>query len=352
MSVSRPDRSQRVWGAVCRGEQESGRQGAEIEASVETVGECAEVSGAILAEGEGMVAAGKAGFEVAEHGVDPLEFRQVLRLAPADDGGLMSAACIGNGAEAGESIGEHRASGGEVVLGPLSDRFEGEPGDQRQLGARGMPVVGQRDGDHEGHFVLGATSGLAAAALAAQVGIIDLDRPLQHMAVFPFGHRLHQFVMDQPCGRVTHSQLSLQCQRRQPGLGLADEVNREEPGAQPELRAVTHGAGDERRLMPAGIALQQLVRTTWQNTMPRSVAPRTPKPCRPPRLLKRRSALRVRPKATAELRHRHAGLKLNSIHGHRAALRNDMEYSVGPGGSPCELGARSLLITFFYLQRL
>ena len=54
---------------------------AQIEPTVESVGERGQVSRCIFAEAERMVAAAQNGLEVTEYGVDPLELGQVLRLA-------------------------------------------------------------------------------------------------------------------------------------------------------------------------------------------------------------------------------------------------------------------------------
>src|SRR3546814_14950149 len=85
---------------------------AQIESSVESVGERGQVSRVVCAEVERMVAAAQTRLEVTEYGVDPLELGQVLRFALADDGWLMRTTCTAHRTEAGQTIGEHDAARG------------------------------------------------------------------------------------------------------------------------------------------------------------------------------------------------------------------------------------------------
>ena len=68
-----------------------------------------------------MEGAVEAGLEVAQQRVDPAELRQVAGVLPSSDDGLMAAARRSDGTEAGQAIGEHLASGCQMLFGPLSD---------------------------------------------------------------------------------------------------------------------------------------------------------------------------------------------------------------------------------------
>ena len=92
----------------------------------------------------------------------------------------------------------HGAAGAEVTFRPFDNRLGGEAGYWRQLDSAGMALSVHRDRRHERHLVLRATTGLTAAALAAEVGIIHLHCTGQPVTVFALGHGLHQFVVDQP----------------------------------------------------------------------------------------------------------------------------------------------------------
>jgi hypothetical protein len=56
--------------------------------------------------------------------------------------------------------------------------------------------------------------------------------------------------------------LALQGQRRQPGLRLADQVDRQKAGGQRQLGALEQRAGDRRCLMSTGQALEDLAGTS------------------------------------------------------------------------------------------
>ena len=68
-----------------------------------------------------MEGAVEAGLEVAQQGVDPAELRQIIGVLPTSDDGLMAAARSGHRTEAGQAIGEHLASGSQVLFGPGAD---------------------------------------------------------------------------------------------------------------------------------------------------------------------------------------------------------------------------------------
>ncbi len=83
MSVSRPNRALGPRRAGYRGDQEPLVESSEIESAVKSVGESREVLSAILSKGKRVVATRKAGLEIAQDRVDPLELWQVLGFRPA-----------------------------------------------------------------------------------------------------------------------------------------------------------------------------------------------------------------------------------------------------------------------------
>ena len=290
MTVSHPNHSLRRWRATHGGDQESLVQGAEVEAPVEAVREGGEISSCVFSEGKRVVAACEAGFEVAQDRVDPLELGHVFGLAAGHDGGLVSAACGGDGTKAGQAIGEDRACLGNMAVGPLLDGIEGEAGHGGEFDAQGVPGIIDRDGGHERDLVLRAATDLAATALAAEVGVIHQHLATENIAFLSVCHGPHQFVVDKPGGGVAHAQLSFERQRRQARLGLADEVDGEKPGRQRKLRALKHRAGDERGLKATGIALEDLVGLATQDAVAIVPATWAKKTVRPTRRLYRVSA--------------------------------------------------------------
>lgn len=75
MSFSQANRVLGVGVTASSGDEEPLMQSAEVESTVEAVGERRQVSSGILPEVECMIATGQAGLEVAQDGVDPLEQR-------------------------------------------------------------------------------------------------------------------------------------------------------------------------------------------------------------------------------------------------------------------------------------
>ena len=74
--------------ARCRGSDEALHQGTEVESSVESVLEFGQVSIGVLSEVEGVVRTRDGCLQVAQHGVDRLELRDLARLlaAPGHNG--------------------------------------------------------------------------------------------------------------------------------------------------------------------------------------------------------------------------------------------------------------------------
>ena len=268
-----------------------------------------------------MVRTRQGGLEITESGVNPFELGDVFGFAPGHDRGLMATFRLGDSAEGRQSIGEDYAGGVEMVFRPHRNRIEGEARDRRQLDAQGATVIAQRYGRDKRHFVLRAPTDLAATAFAAQIGVIDLDCTFKHIAIFALGHDLHEFVVDQPRRRVAHPQLSLQCKGRQSGLGLADQIDRQEPDRQRQLGTLEHGTSNQRGLMPARIALKDLARAIAQNVMGGMAASRTAKAVRPAHGFKRLLALCLGSVVLQKVRHRQSRLKLNSIYRHLTSLR-------------------------------
>ena len=294
-------------------DDEARDKSSQVEATIEAIAEGSEVVLGILAVLQGVEGAGQAGLEVAEHGVDPLELRQVTRLERADHHRHVHTAGIGDCGEAAQTVAENRGLRRQACLGPLTDRFAREAADQVELQVSRVASVIDGDSGHERHLVLGAPSGFAAGALAAEVGIVKLHDAAELMGVVLRGHGAIDLLMQEPGGVVALTQLALQGQRRQPGLGLADEVDREEPGAQRQLGVLHQAARRQRSLMPAAIALEQLAAAVPDDIVLSRVAPRAPKSARPSRSLDRLGAPRFGPKAAKEFGDGHAVLKLDAV---------------------------------------
>ena len=61
---------------------------------------------------------------------------------------------------------------------------------------------------YEWHLVLGAPTGLAAGALATEVGIVKLDRTAESISAVLLGHGAVDILVQQPSNGVTDSDRS------------------------------------------------------------------------------------------------------------------------------------------------
>ena len=82
-------------------------------------------------------------------------------------------------------------------------------------------------------------------------------------------------------GRLAHAQVTLERQGVDAGLGLADEVDGQEPGGQRQLGVLHQGAGGQRSLKAAAAALVELAGTLRHKIVLRAGALRAAKPQRP-----------------------------------------------------------------------
>jgi len=119
-----------------------------------------------------------------------------------------------------------------------------------------MARVVERDRRDKGDFVLRAAARLTAGSLAAEVCVVHQHRARQAVLRLALDHRRHEFVVDQPSGRVAHAVVALEFQTRKPNLGLADEVDRQKPRGRRQLGAAEQRARSQRGLAMACTALK------------------------------------------------------------------------------------------------
>lgn len=130
----------------------------------------------------------RAGFEIAENGIDPFELGDLFQFAYGHVGRIMAPA----------------------------------------------------GGDKE-HLVSRSSLDLAATAFTVKTGIIHLD--FQHFSRSAI--ICMSFVASQPSGGVTHCQLPLQGQGRQPGSGLVDQVDHQELNRQGQLGVLKYRSSNQ-----------------------------------------------------------------------------------------------------------
>ncbi len=229
---------------------------------------------------EGVIAAAQGRLQVAEHGIDPVELRLLHRgaAAPADHD-PMPASGTGDAVEALQPVGNHLAAGRQVLAGPVGNVRLPETLDHVQLDALGVAFFAGLHRGYERGLAVGPAAPLAPAPLAAQIGIVQLHPAAKTPASGTLGHHLHQLVLDAPGGIVGNPQLAVQLHRRDPLLGLGQQVDRLEPEGQRQLAGLEDGPGDDRGLPAAAVALAQLAGV--QETAPVVAAVRAHEAVRP-----------------------------------------------------------------------
>ena len=103
-----------------------------------------------------------------------------------------------------------------------------------------------------------AAPGACASALAADIGVVDLDpRPAgtKLVTAVALDHGLHQLVLDPPGGVGRDPQPPAQLDIGQAFLALGEQMHGTEPHPHRQLGALQDGAGDQRRLIAALSAL-------------------------------------------------------------------------------------------------
>ena len=164
----------------------------------------------VLGISEGLVVVREHGLDVSQDRIDPLELRQITRLALAHDFDRVSAPGIGDRGEARQAVAEYVGADSQAGAGPRGYRLAGEAWHRRELDKARAALVIERDCCNEGHLVFGAATGLATGEFAAKVGIVDLHRPRQSVLGLARRHGRHDLVVHQPGRGVTHTDVALE----------------------------------------------------------------------------------------------------------------------------------------------
>jgi hypothetical protein len=168
----------------------------------------------------------------------------------------------------------------------------------------------------ERHLVLGAASTLAASALTAEEGIVDLDDAFEATVALLLEHHSHELVLDEPGRAVADAQMAMQFQGRHARLGLGQEVHAKKPDRERQLADVEDGGRRQAGLRPARAALPVRPAQALESAVLGALALGTAKAILPSRLGQRLATLLVGAEAGLELTQRHPGLELDSIHRH------------------------------------
>lgn len=230
----------------------------QVESVVETIGERTEVGLGVLAVLQRLEGARQHGFEVSQHGVDPLELGQVPRFERSHHLGLVNAPGFGDCGEAPQTVAVDDGLGLQAGLGPMGNRLGREPPDDVALDVLRLAGGVHRHGGHKVNLVFRTSSDLAARAFSTQVSIVQLHDAIQQSSRLLGGHGVVDFVLHQPGRGVADAQITLEGQSRDAGLGLAIEVGGQKPCRQRQLGVLHQGACRQRGLVSAFAALVQL----------------------------------------------------------------------------------------------
>ena len=182
----------------------------------------------------------------------------------------MLAARIGYPGKTPQAIGSDCTAWREVFVSPVDNRFARKSRNGRHFNSQGSAFGTERDGCHKWHFVLRTPPGLASSQFTAEIGVIHLNITTQPVLSILFDHRLHKLLLYQPSRGVAHAQLPFKIECRQAGLGLADQINCQEPNAQCQVGALEQGACDQGCLQPAALALEGLMFPSLEQVSNRS----------------------------------------------------------------------------------
>ena len=179
-----------------------------------------------------------------------------------------------------------------------------------------MPRLVQGDCRNDGDLVLRSPTCLAAREFSAEVGVIDLDLSPQQVGLLPISHRPQNLVVQQPGRVVFDAQVAAELQRGDPGFGLADQIEGQEPGGEWQFCGLHDRAGRERGLMAAVATLIALEPAAIDQPMLMAIAAGTAEPIGPACVLQGSLTLLLGAVEPLELRQGEAFLELDRAAGH------------------------------------
>ena len=107
---------------------------------------------------------------------------------------------------------------------------------------------------------------LAAVALPAEIGVVDLDPSRQALCGVPLHHRLHELVLDLPGGGLGDAKPAAQLNAGDAALALSEVVHGAKPSAQRYLGRRENRSGDHRcRSNPASSSVPSTEKYSLDN---------------------------------------------------------------------------------------
>lgn len=227
----------------------------------------------------------------------------------------MRAAGRGDAAEARQSIADDGAGGIQAAPGQGFDLRAPEAPHPAQFEAHRPALGGGLDAGDDRCLAGRAAPPLAAGALAAEIGVIQLDAADEALGGIALHHHLLELVLGRPCRGLGDAEAAAELQAGDALLALGQMIEGAKPAPQRKLGRREDGAGSERRLPPAGGAL--IKRAGLDQAMASAAAARTDEAVGPPPLGQRRPALLLAALLTVESRLAEPLLGLNLVPSHR-----------------------------------
>jgi len=285
----------------------------QFEPAIEAVSEGTEVTTQMFS-GDGVISAMDRILDVAEHRVDPGKFLLFNARRAATSINAPMGAGFDDGPEARQSVGGHFGVRRQVLTRPAIHAVAAKAFQRRHTHGQRPTVGAAGHGRNKRRLAGRAAAALAAPALAAPERVVDLYRTGQRLAVVTLAHGFHDLVLEQPGGVVGHTKVPGQGHRRNPGLALCEQKNRQKPVGQGQFGVLEQRSGRQRRLMMAAMALNQ--RASLQLTAGIVPAFRAAKTLGPAQLEQRCPAGGFGAIFFEEFRQAQTFLKLNRISGH------------------------------------
>jgi hypothetical protein len=145
----------------------------------------------------------------------------------------------------------HLKAGIQAALGEGLDLRAPEAPHPAQLEAHRPAFGGGLDGGDDRRLAARAATPLAAEALAAEIGVVDLEAADQALLGVALHHHLLELVLDRPRRRLGAAKAAAELQAGDALLALGQVIEGTKPAPQRKLGRREDGAGSERRLPPA-----------------------------------------------------------------------------------------------------
>ena len=143
-----------------------------------------------------------------------------------------------------QAVTDDGAGGMEIALRQGRDFGTAEALHAAQLQADGLALWCGFDRGHDRRLARRTAAPLAAVALPAEIGVVDLDPSRQALCGVPLHHRLHELVLDLPGGGLGDAKPAAQLNAGDAAFALSEVVHGAKPRAQRHLGRRENRSGD------------------------------------------------------------------------------------------------------------